>query len=116
MQTLNLLVLRCVDLERSRLFYELFGLAFERHKHANGPEHFAHEDHRGVFELYPAKVATSPDMSGLGFAAANLEVTWQQFAGRGHNPSPIVDNPWGRTFVLRDPDGRRVEVKESETR
>ncbi len=32
---------------------------------------------------------------------------------RGFAPQAISDKAWGRTFVVRDPDGRRVEVKES---
>lgn len=51
MLAINLLVLRCADLERSRLFYELLGLRFTRHAHGSGLEHYAHEDERGVFEL-----------------------------------------------------------------
>jgi hypothetical protein len=27
----------------------------------------------------------------------------------------IRENPWGRSFVVRDPEGRRVEIAESET-
>ena len=53
MNGLNLLVLRCRDLERARAFYEVLGLRFTRHAHGSGPQHYAHEDERGVFELYP---------------------------------------------------------------
>lgn len=112
MNALNLLVLRCRDLERSRAFYEQFGLCFAKHAHGAGPEHYAHEDDRGVLELYPAKsTADVVDQTGLGFAVSDLVAAQAALAACGFAPGAIMDNPWGTTFVVRDPDGRRVEVK-----
>ena len=112
MNPLNLLVLRCRDLERARAFYEVFGFAFMKHAHGTGPEHYAREDGRGVFELYPAgDTEWGGDRTGLGFAVADLAGTRAALAARGFAPGEVKDNPWGRTFVVRDPDGRRVEVK-----
>jgi catechol 2,3-dioxygenase-like lactoylglutathione lyase family enzyme len=110
---LNLLVLRCRDLEASRAFYETFGLRFTKHAHGSGPEHYAHEDDRGVFELYPATTAASGDMTGLGFQVQDLGEASRRMAEAQHAPGPIRDNPWGRSFVVRDPDGRRVEVSQA---
>jgi hypothetical protein len=31
---------------------------------------------------------------------------------KGFEPEEVKDTAWGRTFVVRDPDGRRVEVKQ----
>lgn len=110
-KTLNLLVLRCRDVERSRSFYELLGMRFERHQHGKGPEHLAHEDERGVFELYPLGAeAVSADQTGLGFVVTSLDASRAEFESRGFKPGAVRDNPWGRTFVVRDPDGRRVEL------
>ena len=50
MKNLNLLLLRSPDIERARRFYQVFGMTFTRHAHGSGPEHFAHEDERGVFD------------------------------------------------------------------
>jgi catechol 2,3-dioxygenase-like lactoylglutathione lyase family enzyme len=112
MNALNLLVLRCADLERARAFYEHFGLRFTKHGHGAGPEHYAHEDGRGVFELYPAKNSAAPgDQTGLGFGVDDLDATRAALAAGGFAPGEATDHPWGRTFVVRDPDGRRVEVK-----
>jgi catechol 2,3-dioxygenase-like lactoylglutathione lyase family enzyme len=112
MSPLNLLVLRCHDLERSRTFYEVFGLTFVRHAHGSGPEHYAHEGPAGVFELYPVTDATpGGDHTGLGFAVHDLSAAHASLLARGFAPGEARDNPWGRTFVARDPDGRRVEVK-----
>jgi lactoylglutathione lyase len=113
MERLNLLVLRCRDIERSRAFYEILGLSFTKHAHGSGPEHYAHEDSKGVFELYPSAGAASADETGLGFASPSLQSTWSKLHERGFEPGQIKPRPWGKTFVVRDPDGRRVEVKES---
>jgi hypothetical protein len=76
------------------------------------PEHYAHEDDRGVVELYPATSPAAGDMTGLGFAVVSLEEASRRLAA--HSPSAIRENPWGRSFVVRDPDARRVEVREAQ--
>ena len=111
MKHLNLLVLRSPDIERARRFYEVFGLRFHRHAHGTGPEHYAHEDERGVFEIYPAKQANEGDQTGLGFVVADLAKVHGELAAFA--PAAIAEHEWGRTFVVRDPDGRRVEVKQA---
>jgi lactoylglutathione lyase len=112
MRRLNLLVLRSADIDAARRFYELFGFAFGRHAHGGGPEHYASEDEfGGVFEIYPVPPGGTADQVGLGFAVDDLEATRDRLAGAGSDPRPVKDNPWGQTFVVRDPDGRRVEVK-----
>ena len=64
------------------------------------------------FELYPSKNSVdAPDQTGLGFAVADLPAVHAALAACGFAPGAIADNPWGTTFVVRDPDGRRVEVK-----
>ena len=59
MKSLNLLVLRCANIERSKSFYELFGLAFNKEQHGNGPLHYSSSDERGVFEIYPLEGASA---------------------------------------------------------
>jgi len=113
MPALNLLVLRCRDLEAARTFYELFGYRFAKHAHGSGPEHYAHEGDAFVLELYPASSPTSGDMTGLGIAVPSLPEAHARLSEAGCAPAAIRDNPWGRSFVARDPDGRRVEVTEA---
>lgn len=113
MNSLNLLVLRCRDVEASRRFYESLGLRFSKHVHGAGPEHYAHEDERGVFELYPVAGNSAADETGLGFGFSNLDEVFGTLVASGHRPQPPRQNPWGRTFVVRDPDDRRVEIKET---
>jgi catechol 2,3-dioxygenase-like lactoylglutathione lyase family enzyme len=110
MWNLNLLVLRCRELEACRSFYETLGLRFQKHAHGSGPEHYAAEEGGGVLELYPADPKRSADDAGFGFAMDDLEAAVRQLQQGGFAPGPIRQNPWGRSFVVRDPDGRRVEI------
>lgn len=112
MQRLNLLILRCQDIESARTFYECIGMKFTKHAHGSGPEHYAHEDSSGVFELYPVRPGHNGDATGLGFRTKDIQQLSREFETGGFAPQPIQDQPWGRTFIVRDPDGRRVEIKE----
>ena len=111
MQHLNLLVLRCRDLESARMFYECIGMKFTRHSHGSGPEHYAYEDSSGVFELYPAGSGLNGDATGLGFRTKDIHKLSRNFETAGSAPQPIQNQPWGQTFIIRDPDGRRIEIK-----
>ena len=113
MTHLNLLVLRCRDPEASRAFYERFGFVFAEHVHGAGPRHFAAETGGFVLELYPAPSAEYGDQTGVGFAVADLRGLHERLVAGGLGPGAIKDNPWGVSFVVRDPDGRRVEVQQS---
>jgi hypothetical protein len=108
--SLNLLVLRSRDIEATRAFYECLGFAFTKHKHGSGPEHFAHEDEAGVLELYPAGEHQRPDTAGLGFRANDLEHVASSLGALGFEQRPMAPQPWGTSFMVRDPDARRVEI------
>jgi catechol 2,3-dioxygenase-like lactoylglutathione lyase family enzyme len=108
---LNLLVLRCRHLEKCRAFYELLGFRFIEHSHGSGPNHFAGEIADFVFELYPAPSSEYVDQTGTGFSTDDLSAIHQRLTQGGYQPGSIKQNPWGLTFVVRDPDGRRVEIK-----
>lgn len=110
MARLNLLVLRCGDIDASRRFYELLELRFEKHKHGGGAEHYASEA-KVVLELYPAAEGDR-DQTGVGFAVNDLQAVRQAMIEARLKPREIVENPWGKSFVVRDPDGRRVEISE----
>ena len=109
MRTLNLLVLRCKNIERSKSFYELFGMAFVKEQHGNGPQHYSFTDDSGTFELYPAEGAV--DQTGLGFTSGDLEGLHMLLRRNQFAPREIRDTELGRMFVCRDPDGRRIEVR-----
>ena len=112
MSCVNLIVLRCTDVAGTRKFYECLGLIFEEHRHGEGPIHSGTMDGRGlILELYPASEKNPADKCGLGCGSPNLERVIAALTSQNFQPGKIEDQPWGRSFVVRDPDGRRVEVK-----
>lgn len=111
MYGLNLLVLRSRDVGATRRFYECFGMEFVRHRHGDGPEHLSAEGDAGIFEIYPAIGQYGPDTTGLGFAVDDLQATADLLRDAGFRPGEISSRPWGASFVIRDDDGRRVEVQ-----
>jgi catechol 2,3-dioxygenase-like lactoylglutathione lyase family enzyme len=110
MKSLNLLVLRCGNIERSKSFYEIFGMAFVPQQHGSGPAHYASESPDGVFELYPSE-GQAADQTGLGFVTADLDGLHMLLRRNQFAPREMRETELGRMFVVRDPDGRRVEVK-----
>src|SRR4051794_35437074 len=100
MRNLNLLVLRCRDIERSRVFYECLGMTFQKHAHGGGPQHYACEDDRGVFELYPLKADDPADRTGLGFSQPDLEMAAVRLRRSGFEPGAVQQSPWGTSFVI----------------
>jgi catechol 2,3-dioxygenase-like lactoylglutathione lyase family enzyme len=115
MATLSLIVIRCRELERARLFYERLGLEFVRHRHGAGPEHLACEKSALVFELYPRR-SENDDTTAvrLGFRVREIEEIIGDLE-RGGIPllSPLAESPWGRRAVVADPDGHTVELIEA---
>jgi len=86
-------------------------MKFVKHTHGKGPEHYARESDGMVFELYPAKSASTDELTALGFGVNDLDKTQAVLSELKCAPSAPKETPWGRTFVVRDPDGRRVEIK-----
>lgn len=112
---LELVVLRSADLEAARGFYECIGLRFQMERHGDGPEHCSAAGSAGVLEIYPALDGV-PDRVGLGFAVADVVAAAEVFRVAGFVPGEISDKPWGSSFVVRDPDDRRVEVRQAPER
>jgi hypothetical protein len=111
---LNLLVLRCKDIELTRRFYETLGLTFTSQSHGTGPQHYACQTDGLVLELYPASERHPADSVRLGFSTALLaDVSGNVLHSSGVT---IVKPPYATanrlTMLLQDPDGRRVEVSQ----
>ena len=112
--TVNLLVLRCKDIEVTRRFYERLGLAFVEERHGNGPQHYAWQSGGFVLELYPAAEGQAPDNVRIGFSIPFLA----DLAGNLRHGSDvnIVKQPYATAdrlvMLLQDPDGRKVEVSQ----
>jgi lactoylglutathione lyase len=110
--SLSLLVLKTKQMERLVAFYRTLGITFTEERHGKGPIHFAAKIGDLVFELYPASEESPIDSSArLGFALTNLDEVVASFHALG---SPVISAPqsseWGYRAVVRDPDGRVVEL------
>lgn len=110
---LNLLVLRTRQLDKVKEFYSALGISFTEEKHGGGPLHLAARVGDLVLELYPLPADAGPaDASTrLGFVVRNLEAVLARLG------AAVVSGPrvteWGRRAVVRDPDGRKVELLEA---
>lgn len=111
---LCLIVIRVLDLDRSRHFYESLGLAFREEQHGGGPMHLACELGETVFEIYRAtSIDDVTSRTRLGFRMTGMEALAAAVISRGGSvTTPPQDSPCGRRMVLRDPDGHSVEVLE----
>jgi len=110
---LSLLVLKSSQMPELVAFYQALGITFAEEKHGKGPIHFAAVMGELIFEIYPLGV-DQPDpveSTRLGFRLANLELVLSQLQERGVPvKSPMRATAWGINAVVRDPDGRPVEL------
>jgi lactoylglutathione lyase len=113
--SLKLLVLRTPDPNRLRRFYQVLGIAFAEERHGSGPLHFAGKVGDAILELYPlaAEGASVDSTLRLGFGVTYLLETVLALEAAG---ATVVSKPgptaWGTRAVVRDPDGRAVELYE----
>jgi len=110
--TLNLVVLRCADIDQAMAFYSKLGLNFRKHQHGTGPEHYSAEMAGAVFELYPQS-GDGPSTLGtrVGFCVSSVDDVIQALSDY---PTAIISQPkdseWGRRAIVADPDGHRLEL------
>lgn len=112
--SINLLVLRCKDIDLTRRFYEQLGLLFIEEKHGKGPVHYACNNGGFVLELYPTTDGQSPDNIRVGFLTTDLvTLNGDLVNGSGVKvlkpPAATADRI---VMVLEDPDGRKVEISQ----
>lgn len=112
---LSLIVIKTLDILRLREFYSLLGVEFVEERHGSGPVHFAAQLGTTCFEVYPlSQGQREPDASTrLGFTLPQFEETLELLKQSGvefvREPQP---SPWGLRAVVRDPDGRSIELAE----
>ena len=112
--SLNLLVLRCKNIDDSRLFYEKLGFKFLKEKHDAGPMYFTADVDGLVFELYPLRENEKPDNCKLGFSTASLDSISDDLV---HDKSiqlvePVLKLHGDFVIVVKDPNGRAVEIRQ----
>src|SRR5262245_54794387 len=110
--SLALLVLKSPQVDRVRAFYEALGITFTEERHGTGPRHYAGRVGDVVIEVYPLAGDVPADASTrLGFSVGDLAGVSQALQGLG---APVVKAPeqtaWGFQAVVKDPDGRAVEL------
>lgn len=108
---LNLLVLRTTRLEEMRTFYSSLGARFESERHGSGPDHYAAKlGDDFVLELYPCVDGAMSDPGlRLGLSVDDISETLSSIA---QSVTPR-QTKWGLRALVRDPDGRTIELVES---
>ncbi|MEX1028309.1 MAG: VOC family protein [Candidatus Paceibacterota bacterium] len=109
---LNLLVIRSQEPNRTVRFYELLGLRFQEEQHGKGPVHWAAEVDGVVVEVYPAQSKGEVDRSTrLGFDLDDVESVVASLRDQGAEVvGDLKQTQWGLRAVVKDPDGRSVEL------
>ncbi len=87
-------------------------IEFNEHRHGTGPMHFAADLFGVVFEIYPAKTQDDVDRTTrLGFSVHKLQAVVDSLQSLG---TSVIEEPvqseWGFRAVVKDPDGRSVEL------
>lgn len=112
--SINLLVLRTKDIHTLAEFYKLLGISFDYHQHGKGAWHHSANLGGTVFEIYPLlKTQEAADSScRLGFDVVDLDTLILQLE---NNKVEIVQRPkqmeWGYCAIIKDLDGRKIELK-----
>jgi len=108
---LNLLVVRSTIPVELAAWYANFGLAFDYHRHGNGPMHYGADVNGITLKIYPLKRSqTEADLTlRSGFEVADLDAV---LLGVDDVVSTPAQSEWGYRAVVADPEGRRVQLTE----
>lgn len=113
--SVSLIVLRSHEVDDTARFYEAFGLRFAEEQHGAGPRHLSALAGDTVVEIYPTGTHLEPGAPNdlrLGFEVDDLDATLVAVVALTENDPTIVDRNGRRVAVVRDPDGRSVEVSQ----
>ncbi len=109
---MNLIVIRSLEASRTVAFYKMLGLNFHEEQHGSGPVHWAADLDGLVLEIYPAKSVEEVNVTTrLGFDvddAASVLSTLRLSDVK--IISDLKQTTWGLRAVVRDSDGRSVEL------
>ena len=110
---LSLVVIKTNQLEKLVEFYSRFGLAFDYHRHGDGPFHYTTQMGVTYLEIYPLpKSQTVADKTTrLGITVKNLDGLVKLLRENGVK---IISEPaqteFGYNAIVEDPDGRKIEL------
>ncbi|MFO0937638.1 MAG: VOC family protein [Gemmataceae bacterium] len=110
---LSLIVLKTRQVDALRKFYRSLWIELIMEQHGNGPVHFAGQIGEVLLEVYPLPNEGTPTDTStrLGFTVANMNKVIEKLKDL---ETTVVSEPqasqWGMRAVVRDPDGRAVEI------
>jgi len=112
MSRLNLIVIHSVDPNRTQEFYKMLGMEFQEEQHGSGPVHWAADLDGIAMEIYPAKSEDEVDVSTrLGFVVKDAASVLNTLRlSNVEIVSDLKQTKWGLRAVVRDSDGRTVEL------
>lgn len=115
MPSLSLLVLKTHQMEAVRRFYAALGVEFQQEKHEKGPIHFSGPMGNTVLEIYPLPPdRTSDATTRLGVVVDDLSQVLETLVAKGLiGRKQPQETEWGLLVMLRDPDGRAVELTQT---
>ena len=93
--------------------YELLGFEFHYHQHGNSPFHYTTEIDKVVFEIYPfSQSVEEADRSlRIGFVIDSLPTKMESIRNSSWIISrELCETEWGMQAILRDLEGRKVEL------
>ena len=98
------------DMNRSIEFYRRLGFVVD---YRGGPVWTAFRGVDGVLALHTADELPPPGRIGLSLVAGEpLEEIVERLAGHDIEASPIETQSFGRSTVVRDPDGLPIQINE----
>jgi lactoylglutathione lyase len=109
---LTLLVLKSHRVDALVPFYTALGVTFAEERHGDGPLHFTCRIGDTTLELYPLPADAGPAdaTTRLGVIVPNLRATLERLSALGVNVGTLRETPWGLRALVRDPDGRTIEL------
>lgn len=110
---ISLLVLKTRQLQPLIEFYATLGMSFQEEKHGNGPTHYSCSMGKFVLEIYPLpkSVEVADQTTRLGFSVNNLDDIIKKLRDNNFQIiSEPANNEWGYSAIVKDPDGRVVEL------
>ena len=109
--SIKLLVLKTDALKRLREFYTCLGFEFVEERHGNGPRHWSASAGDAVLEIYPLPGGGTVDVTTrVGFGINDVEDVVESVRQLTEVVSEPKQTQWGLRAVVRDPDGRAVEL------
>jgi len=99
-------------------FYKALGIDFHEEQHGDGPVHWAADLNGIVMEIYPAKSAEEVDVTTrLGFDVNDAASVLNTLRLSDFKIiSDLKQTKWGLRAIVRDSDGRTVELVQTAAR